>query len=272
MNRPFRPSRRPRAQCRDDAARPLRAEGPRRPAGFTLIEILLALSLLTLLLSIGAWTMSRRGPATQFDEGVERLEMLLHRCRAEAALRGRRVRLSFEAMESDASATSSAADRNDGATTAGRVVVSWEAAPFESPGEYVRIGEAWAGWPAGMSLVVEQSSRFGVDAARTVAGFGTGPVDSGFASTGLQPIVFQPDGSTASTIVVLASADPADPRRCVLIVDGGSGGVTREMTDVAQLDDVLASIESGEVFTVTAEEAEAFAAARADAGQSRGGR
>ena len=68
--------------------------GNGRGAGFTIIEIVLAIGLLVLLAAVMVTGFGRWYDTERIDEGARRVEAVLRMARAEASSSGRRIRLS----------------------------------------------------------------------------------------------------------------------------------------------------------------------------------
>jgi len=188
------------------SASPLRA--------FTLIEVLLAIGVLSILISLFAISASDRPDAIAFDEGVTRFESMLRMLRAESANKGRRFRVTFEPATVNEQV---------------KVDVQWEPQPLAQPGQYIAWTDAsWTTLIRSTSLVVERCVLTGDSAYRTLT----------FDSSGMegdesphQPVTFHPDGSSDSATLELRPADASDLRRAVIELDGLNGLVqTRVMT------------------------------------------
>jgi len=175
----------------------------RRRNGLTLLELVLALSMLVMLAAVAAITVGRGYGRRQFEEAVRRFESTLRMTRVEAAAQGRRFRVSFAPLS--ATDDSSAAIR-----------VEWEVQPLTEPGrftDYDRVS-TWSGYIPG-------------DEIRILSCRLTGP--STYHMTGdeedeseavLQSITFYPDGSSDSALVEIAPRDEDDVMRAVIRLDG----------------------------------------------------
>lgn len=125
----------------DMANRP--PQGSRRSGGFTLVELLLTLALLSGLLAAAVFGFSSLQRTAQLNEGVERVETAMRFARAHAANTGRKVQV----VVSTADPSGSRADeRNSGATSGSSsptqggptpsLSILWEADPTRAPGVF----------------------------------------------------------------------------------------------------------------------------------------
>ncbi len=163
----------------------------RRP-GFTLIEVLLALTLVVLfgtlsVLSFTSWRQARALP-----EGADRVESLIMLARAEAANLGRHLRLEFGAD--------------------GQMAVEIERNPLEEPGKYSPyLDSAWASELPNDLVRVVRCTLTGSSAYSVLNTRGQEPGE-------LQAITFFPDGSCDSAAIELREAD-RDKRHAIIEID-----------------------------------------------------
>ncbi len=183
----------------------------RRAAGFTLVELILVVALLSVMLGVVVVNLSGWNEHRRLDEGSRRLETMLYMARADAANRGKLIRLEFANDENGAVA----------------VRILWEPKPFAAPGEFIDY-EA-GGWehysPDDLVEVIFSKS----DAPNLDA---TDDEDA----TAFHPITFHPDGSSDSAEIALASTSAADTRRAVLTIDGLIGTVSRRIMTASQFE------------------------------------
>jgi len=182
--------------------------GARRAAGggFTLIELVLVLTLVAFLAMMSWITFAGRQDDTDFEEGVNRFESSLRLARAESASLGLRLRFSFDAN--------------------GAAQILYEPKPLEAPGEFVvYVACPWGDIFNGRLALVSRCERTGSSAYRS-GGMGTGnPGDQAV----LEDLTFYPDGTSDSALVELSPPDGADPRRAVIEL-GGLDGAIRTLT------------------------------------------
>lgn len=200
----------------------------KRPqAGFTLLELLLVVVLLVLFAGAAVMNLAPLWQGAALDEGVGQFESLLRFARAEAAQQGRRVQLQLAAAP--------LSPETSAATDTPPIQLRWEPQPLSQPGLFV---ENQSTTPLARSVNelvrVETVRRLDTvpaapvaDATTTSTGFPvlTG-MDQSLAATNTEawpPIMFYPDGSSDSAVILLASADNADSRRMLVRWNGLSG-------------------------------------------------
>ena len=190
-----------------------RRPGPGRAVGFTLVEIVLAIGLVALLVSMGIVALGRWYETSQLPEGARRLESILRLARADACARGRRVRVDFDPDTLNPS-------------------VLWEPKPLEEPGSFVQHPGAWAhDVPVGL-VRVSRCERRGADAVQTLTYNDDEELTSEEGNV-VQAITFYPDGSFDSAIIEMAGRDESELRIGRIDMDGVSGLITlRIMTSV----------------------------------------
>jgi prepilin-type N-terminal cleavage/methylation domain-containing protein len=186
-----------------------RARALGRPrGGFTLIEILLALVLIGLLAAAAAWSLGTFAGSQALGEGASRLETALRMARADAANRGRRLRLAFS--EDD-----------------GRCIVLWEPDPLAEPGKFVEFTACtWADFVSLDGIRVERC-ELTAPSIYQMADFGA--MGGGATASLFVPITFEPDGSSDSAIIEVSAADPREVRRAFIELDGLTGLVTTNL-------------------------------------------
>lgn len=206
----------------------------KRPqAGFTLLELLLVVVLLVLFAGAAVMNLAPLWQGTALDEGVGQFESLLRFARAEAAQQGRRVQLQLAAAATDSPGTE--APGTPVASDTPPIQLRWEPEPLSQPGVFV---ESQSTAPLARSVNelvrVETVRRLdAVPAAPLPSANPSGPdpltsagMDPGLAATNAEvwpPIMFYPDGSSDSAVILLASTDNADSRRMLVRWNGLSG-------------------------------------------------
>jgi len=188
-----------------------------RPA-FTLIEVLLALLVLSLLVGAVAVTVSGTLESRYLDEGAERLETALRMARAEAANRGRLFRLE---VGQD-----------------GTCAISWEPGPLEEPGVFLPYtGSGWArALPNALVRVVE-CRQAGDEAYRPPQAATALSNVRGAREAVIDPVLFRPDGTCDSAMIELRSTYPQDLRRARIEMDGLHGLFTRRIMLPSELEE-----------------------------------
>ncbi len=222
----------------------------RRPAGaaFTLIELLLTVTLLLLLAAAAVVNFDSFQRGSKLDEGATLVESLFRYTRAQSSSSGRTLRLIFE----DPSGTSAAGSTNASSGLSEGMQVVWETDPLNAPGRFEVMREA-APFTDRLNDLVEVRrvrSPQGSSEALTnrlasatsapgigteINGLSTGGMVGGedlAGGSGRPPIVFYPDGSSDSVEVLLVSKDPEDTRQMVLTLSGVVGLTRRRWLTV----------------------------------------
>ena len=132
-----------------------------RRGGFTLVELLLAVTLLAGLMGAAVFGFSSLQRSAQLNEGVERLETAMRFARAHAANTGRKVQVVVTTAEaSSSSSSSSSADPSaslgsgNGDEPFNSLSILWEADPARAPGVFESI-PSLSGDVADVSELVE---------------------------------------------------------------------------------------------------------------------
>ena len=180
---------------------------PVRPGGgFTLLELMLAIALISVILVVGIVSGTSSGDRRKFEYAVDCLETTLRMARAEAANSARRIRLAFD-EETRLPA------------------VLWEPAPLSEPGQFEPY--TTCSW---LSRVPR--GRIAVTRCRTTGPDGL-PVDESPTDVGdetdsedMQTITFNPDGTSDSVLIELESADLGDTLRAAIRLDGENNIIT----------------------------------------------
>lgn len=223
---------------------------PKRQAGFSLVEVLLTLSLILGLASISIISFTSLGSNNSLDEGADRLESMIRFARAEASNSGRQVRLVFDpSTNKPASAASELRD----------IKVSWESDSTGRPGQFESMpNKGWNDGSINDLIGVEQLRPITPEAPAATSGAAGGvspasanpptkavarTVPSGFEteesemfSNALRPpeslfITFYPDGSSDKAEIIVASRKDEDRRKMMLRVAGMLGSVTRKVME-----------------------------------------
>ncbi len=185
------------------------------------MEVLLVLGLIVALAGVTVVGFAGWHDAAALGEGGRRVEALLRAARAEAAVRGCKLRLEFTRDDDDP---------RDAAT----LVVMWEPDPAAAPGEWFRFtGGMWESYLPDELICVGTCRLTGPSAYRTLT-FGS-DVDEAF-----QPVTFYPDGSSDSAEILLISRDPDDGRGVKIELNGLIGSIRSTTLDVNETEAFLA--------------------------------
>lgn len=185
------------------------------------------LVVLLLLLSVAVVNLDAMRHGAELREGVLRLESLLHFARAEAALRGQRVRVALLSQPAEDDPDPAEIPREP-------VTLSIETDPLNRPGEFAALpSTSWGNRRLGeliqIELILDAGVLFG-----EVAGQPETParrVSLGSGRAVRRSVVFDPEGGAANTRLVVRSADVEDTRKMLVELDGLTGRVThRELT------------------------------------------
>lgn len=169
----------------------------------------MAVALLVMVVGVGVASLSSWYGAERFPAAARKVEAMLRLARAEAAARGRRVRLEFRADPA-----------GEGEP---RPLFVWEPQPLTEPGQYVPFtAAAWtANLPADI-LRITRCERRGDSALRTLT-YNEQADPMSPSGWPLQGITFQPDGGCDSAILELVSVDDSDGRTAVILLDATTG-------------------------------------------------
>ncbi len=184
---------------------------PARPA-FTLLEMVLAIVLVALLAGVAVGVFWGTLEKAEIDAGAERIGALLRSIRAEAALTGRRFRLTFDADTS-------------------RPIVTIERDGLGQPGVFTPYQAWWinrARLADGVAVVsCERTGDSALDETGDYA-----------AETGrqedLDEITFHPDGSSDSARIVLATNDEERHWSAEITLNGIDGTITTREIDIEE--------------------------------------
>jgi len=194
--------------------RPCEAPGARR--GFTLLEIVLALVLVALLAGVMVLNLPGLAGGRRLEQTAERFQTALRLARADAANRGRRLRLTF-------------------GDETGAPAVSWEPDPLEAPGEFVDYSTrcTWRHLLEAEGVWIQRCVYTGASAYRYVLdATGTGDTVS---ESDLATLTFEPDGSCDSAVLHLVLAEDPEGRVARIELGGITGRVTAEVLTPEEL-------------------------------------
>jgi prepilin-type N-terminal cleavage/methylation domain-containing protein len=189
----------------------------KRRGGFTIVELLLTVVLISLLAGAIIFSITSPGKNTELDGGTERFETLLRFARAHAASTGRKVKIVFEENGSETTENSS------------RIVLLWEPDPLGRPGVFEPVpGQSWADLTPDGSIAVESARLVNGSAPGSDPGFSFSD-ESELAASAPPPITFFPDGSSDSVEVVISSRHPDDARKFSVRLAGLTGSIRRQL-------------------------------------------
>lgn len=208
-----------------------RAEG-----GFSLFELLLVLVVLLGLLSTFVVHLDAMRHGGALNEGVIRLESLLRFARAEAALRGKRVRVEFKTAVPEEG-------RRREASLPEPLQLAWEPDPLQRPGEFEPLRSTpWADQPLRELLTVQEvvpttgRLREEADDIGSMTAMGVS-LREGEDSSSTAAITFDAEGCADSIELIVQATDPEDRRWIVVTLDGLTGEVThRELSEEERLE------------------------------------
>jgi prepilin-type N-terminal cleavage/methylation domain-containing protein len=238
-----------------------------RRGGFTLVELLLAVTLLGGLMAAAIFGFSSLQRSAQLNEGVERVETAMRFARAHAANTGRKVQVVVATTEmaspsADSSASTSAGNPSDSTHS---LSILWEADPARAPGVFEAI-PSLSGDVADVSELVEirsvgRESKDSKDSSpadvsmisdtaplalptETVSASTTRESESeatsdSSARSGREThpseatITFYPDGSCDGATIVLASKDSDDVREVAVLLESVTGTTRRRWRESA---------------------------------------
>lgn len=210
------------------SARPVRRMRAR--VGFTLLEVMLSLSLVLLLATVFILAFGRHGRVRDLEEGALRFEAALRLARAEAAGSGRRFCLVIAGGE-------------EGAVQKPFRVL-WEPEPLADPGRFVHYwGSTWPNRLPSELVEVTRLDLMGEAAWRTLGGAGRRLELEG-ASDDADVLLFDSDGTGDSCLIELAALDARDERRAVIELDGGTGKTTRRILTPTELETFYEQVEA----------------------------
>ena len=238
-----------------------------RRGGFTLVELLLAVTLLGGLMAAAIFGFSSLQRSAQLNEGVERVETAMRFARAHAANTGRKVQVVVTTTEAsspsaDSSPSTPAGNPSDSTQS---LSILWEADPARAPGVFEAI-PSLSGDVADVSELVEirsvgRESKEAKDSSPTDVSTtidsaplasptetvststpreseSETPSDSS-ARSGLETnpseatITFYPDGSCDGATIVLASKDSDDAREVAVLLESVTGTTRRRWRESA---------------------------------------
>jgi len=187
----------------------------RSRCGFTLLEILLALTLMGLLLAALAVNWGALAGGQDLEEGAGRVETALRMARADAANLGRRIRLAFDEID-------------------GRFIVFWEADPMAEPGRFTEYTACtWDDFVSMDRIRLERCQLVGPSRDQVLK---MGTASGGDSGAGPAAITFEPDGSSDSAVIEISAMDERDVRHVIIELEGLTGTVTSRILSPEELE------------------------------------
>ncbi|MBL7140183.1 MAG: GspH/FimT family pseudopilin [Planctomycetes bacterium] len=180
------------------------------------MELVLVLGIVAMLAGVVLVNVPAFRSSRILDEGGRRFATGLRMARADAANRGRRIRLAFDPDTYDP-------------------LVLWEPEPLTAPGEFVLFTAC--GWQRFLKVEgvwVERCDFTGDSMYRAL-------VDAGVAGelaqeSDLATITFEPNGSSDSVVVLLVAAEAPDGPRARIALNGVTGIVDWNVLTLEELD------------------------------------
>jgi len=191
-------------------------------AAFTLVEVLLAVAVVSLLTVVAVFGFSGWRRSAGAAEGCQRFAALLRMVRAEAAVTGKRIRLTFVADETDFES------ELDGRETR----IEWEPDPLGEPGVFVPCeGSGAASYlPTGLVRVIS-CQLTGASPPPSLGEPLDAEVDEAF-----EAITFGPDGTSDSAVVHLVGAEAGDTSVARVELSGLTGTVTQHVLNLDEIE------------------------------------
>jgi Tfp pilus assembly protein FimT len=213
----------------------MRTTGPdtrRATGGFSLLELLMAVTLVLLLAGAMVFNFSNLMRGNQLEEGTTRLETLMRYARAQAANSGRKVQIVFSSDSTNAPATPA---------STGEVRATWEPDPLRQPGCYTDLEQnQWHVQEINDLVQVESVTLLDANAAKPPAeecDDATGqPAGAAPVMKPVSPITFYPDGSSDSAEIIVAARSPEEDQRMSVRLVGVTGSISHQLVS-ADLDD-----------------------------------
>lgn len=221
-------------RARTSSKGPAHCLGAARPGrgGFTLMELILSLTLILMLAALVAVGVGQHGQRRRFVDAARRFETLVRMARAEALNQKRRFRIEFGDPDQQV-------DFDE--TTP--VSVLWEPQHLSDPGNFVPYSlGTWGSYVPSREVRVLRCRLVGPSAYRTISSLAGGQDEDEEA---LQAITFYPDGWSDSALIELAPPEFDSLLRAAVRVDGDSGNVKVQFLTETQLEEYHDEIEEG---------------------------
>ena len=181
----------------------------RSPRGFTLIEVILSIALLTLLFGLAVFNYFGWSKSRKLEEGRARVETLVRMCRSESCNLGKRIEL--------------AADEE------GAIVIRVEADPIGAPNVFVPLEVTWAQSAPNHLVRVVRSELLGASSWRLIQRRDKDDETVSEEGFSLHPVTFFPDGSSDSAEIELRQADREGGMHVLVTVNGLTGELSTRL-------------------------------------------
>jgi prepilin-type N-terminal cleavage/methylation domain-containing protein len=210
------------------AQHPLR----RGQRGYSLVELLLTLSLLLLFTGLAVVSLDPLNQRSGVTEGAVRFETLLRYARAEAEHSGKRVRLNFVQDTNQFETAAQLITNTVDAASLNHVELTWEPDPIAAPDVFQTLLTIQWGVDQANEMVGVSSVKL-IDSTDTQPGADdqSQPVDETLpadAVPGIPPsLTFNPNGSCDSAEITLADRTGKDDHNVTLRIEGFTGSIWR---------------------------------------------
>lgn len=230
-----------------------------RQQGFTLFELLLAITLLLGLIGALVFGFSSLQRNAQLDEGLERVETTLRFARAHAAHSGHKVKVVMSTVPTTTSTDSTSSSETASSTSPNSMRIEWEPDPIRAPGVFAPLTSLSEEMSDVTDLVhfrsVERespqstsepqseksyntlsdstSSLPSIDSTEQVSSQASWLAADGDLSD--TSVIFYPDGSCDGALITLASRDSEDVREVSVQLQSVTGTTRRHWRDIASV-------------------------------------
>lgn len=200
--------------------------------GYSLVELLLTLSLLLLFTGLAVVSLDPLNQRSGVTEGAIRFETLLRYARAEAEHSGKRVRLNFVQDTNQFETAAQIVTNTVDSASLNHVELTWEPNPITAPDVFQTLVTIQWGVDQANEMVAVSAVKL-IDNTETqpASDDQTPPADETLptdALPGLPPsITFNPNGSCDSAEITLADRAGREDHNVVLRLEGFTGSIWR---------------------------------------------